>query len=59
MGQVKKFILKQNLSYQIVNNSFDKQIKQMSTPLHHQPNNNTVKGNKRTLLLFNKIDLFF
>ncbi|CAF3594941.1 unnamed protein product [Rotaria sp. Silwood1] len=26
-------------------NSFDKQINQMSTPLHHQPNNNTVKGN--------------
>ncbi|CAF1014974.1 unnamed protein product [Rotaria sp. Silwood1] len=24
-------------------NSFDKQINQMSTPLHHQPNNNTVK----------------
>ncbi|CAF1515831.1 unnamed protein product, partial [Rotaria sordida] len=26
-------------------NSFDKQINQMSTPLHHQPNNDIIKGN--------------
>ena len=24
--------------------SFDKEINQMSTPLHHRPNDNTVKG---------------
>jgi len=33
------------LSIKKVINSFDKQIHQMSTPLHQQPNDNIIKGN--------------
>jgi len=49
MEQVTKKILLKNKFYDFekVINSFDKQINQMSTPLHHQPNDNTVKGNNR------------
>jgi hypothetical protein len=37
-------------------NSFDKQINQVSTPLHHQPDKNLVKGNHHFFFffLFNK-----
>ncbi len=47
MEQVKRIFLNKinRLIHQIVINSFDKQINQMSTPLHHQPDNNLVKGN--------------
>ena len=57
MEQVEKndfFPNKINLILKKVLNSFDKQINQMSTPLHHQPDKNVVKGIHNIFVLFNK-----
>ena len=65
MEQVKKqFVLndKKKLNSTIFAkaiSSFDKQINQMSTPLHHQPNDTIVKGNDREKLLFAFLKLNF